>query len=126
MTKIRELLASNIRKYRHARGWSQAKLAEKVGTSAHYIGMLETQTKYPSPEMLERIAAALDIDTTDLFRKDIDPGETVKSLRKAILIDVGGVMGNFIGAQIRDLEGEDTCRAKFSPVPPSANTPPRP
>jgi transcriptional regulator with XRE-family HTH domain len=111
MTKIRELLASNIRKYRHARGWSQAKLAERVGTSAHYVGMLETQTKYPSPEMAERLAAALGIDSTDLFRRDIDPGGTVKHLRKAVLEDVGGLVEGFIGAQIRELEGGDALQA---------------
>jgi transcriptional regulator with XRE-family HTH domain len=111
MTRIRELLASNIRKYRHARGWSQAKLAEKVDTSAHYLGMLETKTKYPSPEMIERIAAAFGIDSTDLFRADIDPGETVKSLQKAVWADVGGAVAGLIGIRIRDLErkngGED-------------------
>jgi transcriptional regulator with XRE-family HTH domain len=108
MTKIRELLALNIRKYRHARGWSQAKLAERVNTSAHYIGMLETRSKYPSPEMVERIAAALDIDSTDLFRRDAAPGETVNTLRKAILADIGGLVGDFIEARIRGLDGENS------------------
>jgi transcriptional regulator with XRE-family HTH domain len=103
MTKIRELLSTNIRKYRQARGWSQAKLAEKVNTSAHYVGMLETQTKHPSPEMAERLAAAFGIDSTDLFRGDIDPGEAVKHLRKAVLKD----MERLIRAQIQELEGED-------------------
>jgi transcriptional regulator with XRE-family HTH domain len=111
MTKIRELLAANIRKYRHARGWSQAKLAEKVDTSAHYIGMLETRSKYPSPEMVERIAAAFSIDSTDLFRRDADPGETVNTLRKAILADIGGVVGNFIEAQIRGLDADTALKA---------------
>ena len=50
MTNIREVLALNLKKHRQARGWSQAKLAEKVGTSTHYIGMLETKTKFPSGE----------------------------------------------------------------------------
>jgi transcriptional regulator with XRE-family HTH domain len=104
MTKIRDLLASNIRKYRHARGWSQAKLAERVDTSAHYIGMLETKTKYPSPEMVERLAAALNIDSTDLFRSDLDPDETIKSLQKAILEDMGGLVGDFVSAQIKTLD----------------------
>jgi transcriptional regulator with XRE-family HTH domain len=107
MTKIRELLASNIRKYRHARGWSQAKLAERADTSAHYLGMIETMVKYPSPEMVERLAAALGIDSTDLFRGDLDPGETVKQLRKAVLADVGDAVGRFIGEQMREAGDED-------------------
>jgi hypothetical protein len=76
--------------------------------------MLETRAKYPSPEMLERVAAALDIDSTDLFRRDIDPGETVASLRKGILADVGGAVAGFIGAQIRVLEGEDARKDPHS------------
>jgi len=106
MTKIRELLASNIRKYRHARGWSQARLAEKVDTSAHYIGMLETQWKYPSPEMVERIAAALDIDSTDLYRKDVEPGEVVNSLHNAILSNICGLVSGFAKSQMRGAEAQ--------------------
>ena len=48
-------------------GISQAKLAEKVNTSTHYIGMIESEKKFPTPEMLERIAAALEIDAPALF-----------------------------------------------------------
>jgi hypothetical protein len=73
--------------------------------------MLETRSKYPSPEMIERIATALDIDSTDLFRRDIDPGETVNALRKAILADIGGLVGNFIEAQIRDLDEDKAPEA---------------
>jgi len=113
MTKIRELLASNIRKYRHARGWSQAKLAEKVDTSAHYIGMLETQWKYPSPEMIERIAAALDIDSIDLYRKDVEPGEMVNSLHNAILASLGCAVSAFVSSQMRDVKAKD----EGNPVP---------
>jgi transcriptional regulator with XRE-family HTH domain len=68
MTNLRDVLANNMKAYRNALGLSQAKLAEKVDTSTHYIGMIETKNKYPSPEMLERIAAALGIDTIDLYR----------------------------------------------------------
>jgi len=103
MTKIRDLLASSIRKYRLARGLSQAKLAERVDTSAHYISMLETRTKFPSPEMVERIAEALGIDSLDLFRQDVDPNDTVKRLRKAVLEDVGDAVGRFIEGQIQGL-----------------------
>jgi transcriptional regulator with XRE-family HTH domain len=48
-------------------GISQAKLAERVDTSTHYIGMIESEKKFPTPEMLERIAAALEIDAPYLF-----------------------------------------------------------
>jgi len=67
MTDIRELLAQNIKNYRKIRGFSQEMLAEKAGTSTTHIGMIETSKKYPSPQMLAKIAEALGIDTPELF-----------------------------------------------------------
>jgi transcriptional regulator with XRE-family HTH domain len=120
MTKIRDIVASNIRKYRHARGWSQAKLAERVDTSAHYVGMLETKIKFPSPEMAERIAAALGLDSTDLFRSDIDPGGTVKSLQKAVWADIGATVAGLVSARIGKLE-EKTGETAGNENPPSTD-----
>jgi transcriptional regulator with XRE-family HTH domain len=67
MTDIRNLLAQNIKNYRKIRGFSQEMLADKAGTSLTHIGMIETSKKYPSPQMLEKIAIALGIDTPELF-----------------------------------------------------------
>jgi transcriptional regulator with XRE-family HTH domain len=67
MTDIKEHLGSNIRQYRVQLGISQAKLAERVDIAPNYLGLVENGKKYPSAEMVERIAAALGKDTTDLF-----------------------------------------------------------
>jgi transcriptional regulator with XRE-family HTH domain len=106
MTNIRDLLAKNMKAYRHALGLTQAKLAEKVDTSTHYIGMIETKNKFPSPEMLERIASSLGIDTVELFSKEINLPETLKTYRKAALVDIKGLMGQFIDEKLKDLEKE--------------------
>jgi len=104
MTNIRNILAKNMKAYRNALGLSQAKLAEKVGTSTHYIGMIETQNKFPSPEMIERIAAALGIDTLDLFSSDKKTPELIKSYRKATIVDVKSLLGRFLDERLKDLE----------------------
>jgi transcriptional regulator with XRE-family HTH domain len=88
MTNIREVLASNLKKHRQARGWSQAKLAEKTGTSTQYIGMLEIRGKFPSSEMIQKLAAALCIDPTELFFKEIDPETVMKNSQRAAIEDV--------------------------------------
>jgi transcriptional regulator with XRE-family HTH domain len=67
MTSIRKILADNIRTYRHEQGLSQAQLAEKAETAPHYILMIEAGRSWPSPEMVERIACALNRDSIDLF-----------------------------------------------------------
>jgi transcriptional regulator with XRE-family HTH domain len=84
MTNLRALLANNIKKRRVFLGFSQAKLAEKVGTSTHYIGQIEQQSKFPSPEMLERIAKALDFDSTELFSLGKFPDEALKQFQEGV------------------------------------------
>jgi transcriptional regulator with XRE-family HTH domain len=110
MTNIREVLATNLKKYRQIRGWSQAKLAEKVGTSTQYIGTLEIKGKFPSSEMVHKLAAALRIDLTQLFSKEIDP-ETIKmNSQKAVIEDIGEAVNqlvtDFFAEKVRELDDE--------------------
>jgi transcriptional regulator with XRE-family HTH domain len=67
MTNIRELLGSNIKVYRNRLGISQEKLAEMADMATNYLGLIEGGKKFPSADMIERIAAALGRDTPDLF-----------------------------------------------------------
>ncbi|MDR0758978.1 MAG: helix-turn-helix domain-containing protein [Treponema sp.] len=106
MTNIRDVLAKNMKAYRNALGLSQAKLAERVDTSTHYIGMIETKNNFPSPEMLERIAAAIGIDTLDLFSTETNLPEMIKTCRKSALKDIKDLMGRFIDEKLKDLEKE--------------------
>ena len=95
-----------MKAYRNALGLSQARLAEKVDTSTHYIGMIEIKKNFPSPEMLERIAAALGIDTLDLFARETNIPKTIKKCRKTALKDIKIVMGQYIDDKLRELEKE--------------------
>lgn len=60
-----DTLGKNIRKQRLEHGWSQVELAEKVGVTAAYIGMLERSEKEPKLSTLIRIA--------NTFGTGIDP-----------------------------------------------------
>jgi len=106
MTNIRDILAKNMKAYRNAMGLSQAKLAEKVDTSSHYVGMIETKKNFPSPEMLERIAAALGIDTLDLFSAETNLPKAIKTCRKTTLKEIKSLMGRFIDEKLKELEKE--------------------
>ena len=104
MTNIRDVLAVNLKQFRQARGWSQAYLAEKTEISTNYIGMLENSVKFPSSEMVQKLAYALDIDPTDLFLKETDPISTMKKYQKAALEDVKGLLDRLINEKIQRLE----------------------
>jgi transcriptional regulator with XRE-family HTH domain len=88
MTRLRALLAFNMREKRRILGISQAKLARKAGTSTQYVAMIELEKKFPSPEMLERLAAALEIDPPELFSMPPSPAGTLRKLHEAVLTDI--------------------------------------
>lgn len=87
MTNLRQVLALNMKKRRNTLSLSQAKLAEKINTAPTYIAMIELEKKFPSVEMLERIAEALVMDTIELFSIKPLPEDSIKKLHKDILVD---------------------------------------
>jgi transcriptional regulator with XRE-family HTH domain len=66
--------------------------------------MLENTVKFPSSEMIQKLAFALGIDPTDLFARDIDPLSTMKNYQKAALEDIYELLGRIIGEEIQELE----------------------
>ena len=92
MTNLRHILALNIKERRRFLGISQVKLAEKVDTAPTYIAMIELEKRSPSFEMLERIAAALNIDPSDLFSKKAYSVDLIKKFHEAVLADFENVL----------------------------------
>jgi len=91
MTSLRSLLSFNIKAQRHILGITQAQLAERVNTSANYIALIESEKKFPTPEMLERIALALEIDAPALFSIKSYPLTeigTLSDLQEKVLSDL--------------------------------------
>ena len=68
--ELRELLSVNIKRFRSRRGWSQAKLAEKLDISTNFLSDIETQKGWVSPLTLVKLAAALDIEVYELFKPE--------------------------------------------------------
>ena len=102
MTNIRQILAINIKQNRLRLGISQARLAEKANASTQYIAMIEIERKFPSPEMLERIALALEIDTLELFTPPSLSTETLKNLQKAVITDLEKSLIRSINKTVRE------------------------
>jgi len=67
MTKLRTILAENIRSFRSEKGLSQLKLAALVDTAPNYIAMIEAGKRFPTDTMLEKIASALQREPFELF-----------------------------------------------------------
>ena len=70
MRNIRTVLAFNMKARRKELNLSQADLAEKIGTSPNYISKIEAERQFPSVQMIEQLANALNFDSLDLFSKE--------------------------------------------------------
>jgi len=105
MTNLRQLLGNNIKIYRNACGLSQSKLAEKADTATNYISAIESGRRFPSVEMLEKIAFVLGIDTPELFSiKPVQFDSTKKELEEKIWQNIGQNISNYISKNLNDLK----------------------
>lgn len=65
---LKEVMAVNLRRLRHAKGMTQEELAERAGLSARYVGGIERAHVSASVTVLGRIAEALEIEAIELVR----------------------------------------------------------
>lgn len=68
--ELRQLLSANIKQFRNRRGWSQAKLAEKLDISTNFLSDIETTKGWVSPLTLVKLASALDVEVYELFKPE--------------------------------------------------------
>lgn len=67
--RLREIVARNLRRLRHAKGLSQEELADRAEINRNYVGMLEREQHAATIDMLEKLAIVLDIDPVAFFER---------------------------------------------------------
>jgi len=67
---IRERVARNLRRLRQEKSVSQEELANRAQVNRNYVGMLEREEYAASVDMLEKLAAALDVDPIEFLRTE--------------------------------------------------------
>ncbi|MDR0322728.1 MAG: helix-turn-helix transcriptional regulator [Treponema sp.] len=88
MMTIREILSRNLKENRQKLGLTQSELAERAGISTNFVAMIELKHKFPTPETLDRLSTALDINTYELFITSASPDSVLKRLHEDILVDM--------------------------------------
>ncbi|WP_321377276.1 helix-turn-helix domain-containing protein [Trichococcus shcherbakoviae] len=68
---IIKVFASNVKKYRTLKGFSQEIFAEKAGLHRTYISAVEREKRSIALENVQKIADALEIETYLLFIDNI-------------------------------------------------------
>ncbi|MDR1837909.1 MAG: helix-turn-helix domain-containing protein [Treponema sp.] len=81
---IQELFIVNLKAYRKLHRISQMQLANLCNSSTGYIGEIESGKRFPSVNMIERIAGAFGIESWHLFKNE--PISNAKSNHSAKLV----------------------------------------
>jgi transcriptional regulator with XRE-family HTH domain len=77
---IKATLGKNIKFLRFRKEYSQADLAEKANISIIFLSNIERGVKFPMPEVMARIAKALEVEVFELFKTDLMPEDYKKAM----------------------------------------------
>lgn len=64
---LKVLFGRKIKDYRKRKCYTQAQLAELVNVDDKHISCIESGKNFPSPDLIERFAKALELEPKDLF-----------------------------------------------------------
>lgn len=70
-SRARQTLALNLRAFRAARGMSQEDLAARAGIHRNYLGGVERRERNIALDNLEKLAAAMGMDVSELLAERI-------------------------------------------------------
>jgi transcriptional regulator with XRE-family HTH domain len=66
---LRETFATNLRRLRNARGWSQDELALEARISRSYLSQLEKGVYYVSIKIIGKLAKTLDAEPEEFLKR---------------------------------------------------------
>ena len=95
-SNIRDILAGNIKENRRRSGLSQERLAEKAGISTPFLAMIEVSRQFPTPDVLDKIARALEIKTWQLFAVQPSVKDAMERLHLSIVKDIEQVVADAV------------------------------
>jgi len=95
---FQELFISNLKDLRKSKKISQAKLADLCASSQAYIAEIEVGKKFPSPDMIEKIASALNVESYYLFQNTLKVDDRILTplQRKEIVKKIQDFVKNLI------------------------------
>ncbi|MCP3462134.1 helix-turn-helix domain-containing protein [Bradyrhizobium sp. CCGUVB23] len=70
---LRQLFATNLRRVRHARKFSQEQLAHDAGVDRAYVSRVERAATYVGLEIIGKLADVLEVDPVEFFRRPSRP-----------------------------------------------------
>jgi transcriptional regulator with XRE-family HTH domain len=78
--QLRNIVQTNIKRYRNYRKWTQAELAEKLDISINFLSDIENGKRWISPASMVKFASVLKIEPFELFKPADTPLPSVSAL----------------------------------------------
>ena len=106
---LKQIFIQNMKEFRKKEGISQMKLAEYLDTSPTYIGEIEVGKKFPSMDMIEKIANILKIKPYHFFvdrteqNSDINTDNTYPKLPRSMQKEIRSELNFTINELIREI-----------------------
>jgi transcriptional regulator with XRE-family HTH domain len=76
---LRQLFATNLRRLRHERKVSQEQLANDAEVDRAYLSRVERAVTYVGLEIIGKLAAILEVDPAEFFRRPTRSGSRRKA-----------------------------------------------
>ena len=73
---LKDILRSNIKKFRHRRNWSQFTLAEKMSISTNFLADIEAGNTWVSAQTLAKLAQAFEIKAFELLKPEKEEADS--------------------------------------------------
>jgi len=83
---FQDIFIINLKSFRKNRKVSQSRLAELCKSTQAYIAEIEVGKKFPSPNMIERIASALGVESYRLFQDRAEDGQALTPMQRQEII----------------------------------------
>jgi transcriptional regulator with XRE-family HTH domain len=96
MTRFQETFIRNLRSFRKEKGFSQLKFSEIINISPNYLNAVENGKNFPSPEVVQTIADALEILPYQLFLEYSIDATPIPQEKTAIIQELTLVKQKFI------------------------------
>ena len=80
---LKDILSSNLKKYRQRRNWSQFTLAEKINISTNFLADIEAGNTWVSAQTLVKLAQALEIEVFELLKPQNEDPKNKKEVDKS-------------------------------------------
>jgi len=81
-------------------------LAEKANITTQYVAMIEVSRKFPTPEMLDRIARVLEIEAYELFVVKPSPENAMERLHDTLVNNIERVVSEAVEKALADKHKE--------------------